>query len=178
MAFERALETCRAGDIETFVTTLAGQLGQAYILAGNVASALALLEPALEEALILQNLPQIATLKRQLGLAALYQDDIDRAERLAREAATIAEPAGYRMIHASSLHLQAMVCLRRRGGHLDGGVSAAGRAIEILQTIGAVPSLAAVRATLDRLRELNSPFGPSNAVPDVGASPPGGVIIS
>ena len=30
-SFERALSTCRAADIETFVTTFAGQLGQAYI---------------------------------------------------------------------------------------------------------------------------------------------------
>lgn len=151
VAFERALDACRAGDIETFVTTLSGQLGQAYILDGRVAAALALLEPALEEALSLQNLPQIATLKRQLGFAALQQNDLDRAKRLAGEAATIAGSAGYRMIHASALHLQAMVCLRAGGGQLDAGLEAAGRSTEILRAIGAVPSLPAVQETLAQL---------------------------
>jgi tetratricopeptide (TPR) repeat protein len=146
-AFERALETCREADIETFVTTLAGQLGHAYIAAGRVDAALELLEP------------QVATLKRQLGFAAFCQDDIDRAGRLASEAASVAASGGYRMIHSSALHLQAMVHLRRGGGNLRAGLEAAEQSIAIAQSIGAAPALAIVLATHSQLRELASRAG-------------------
>jgi class 3 adenylate cyclase/tetratricopeptide (TPR) repeat protein len=162
-AFERALENCRAADIETFVTTLAGQLGHAYVAVGRIDAALELLEPALEEALTLQNQPQVATLKRQLGFAALCQDDLGRADRLANEAAAIAAAGGYRMIHSSALHLQAMVHLHRGDGHLHAGLQAAERSIEIAQTLGAAPVLAKILATHSKLRELALKAGPGRA---------------
>jgi class 3 adenylate cyclase/tetratricopeptide (TPR) repeat protein len=146
-AFERALEACRVNDIETFVTTVAGQLGLAYIHAGRVDEAVALMEPALEEALSLKNLPQIATLKRQLGLAALRQDEVSRAQRLARDAADLASRGGYRMIHVGCLHLQAMVDLRRGGANLEAGVRAIARAQEIAKALGVAPTLPVLRET-------------------------------
>ena len=154
-SFERALSTCRAADIETFVTTLAGQLGRAYIASGRIDDALGLLEPALEEALTLQNRPQIATLKRQLGYAALCQDDLARAARLAAEAVSVAASGGYRMIHASALHLQAMVHLRQGS---DGGAGriAAEQAIAIAQALGARPALARMSVTRNQLNELET----------------------
>jgi class 3 adenylate cyclase/tetratricopeptide (TPR) repeat protein len=158
-AFERALATCRAADIETFVTTLAGQLGQAYIAEGRIDAALELLEPALEEALVLQNRPQIAMLKRQLGFAALHQDDLLRAERLAGEAAAVAASGGYRMIHCSALHLQAMVHLRRGDGQAHPGLQAIEQAIDIAQSLGAGPALAGFRATDVQLREVAARMG-------------------
>jgi class 3 adenylate cyclase/tetratricopeptide (TPR) repeat protein len=146
-AFERALEACRINDIETFVTTVAGQLGLAYIQAGRVDEAVALMEPALEEALLLKNLPQIATLKRQLGLAALRQDEVARAQRFARDAADTASRGGYRMIHVGCLHLQAMVDLQRGGEDLEAGLRAIARALEIAEALGVAPTLPALRAT-------------------------------
>jgi tetratricopeptide (TPR) repeat protein len=170
--FERALETCRTSDIETYVTTIAGQLGQVYIAAGRVEAALALLEPALEEAHALQNLPQIAMLKRQLGYAAYCQDDLARAAKLAGEAAAMAQSSGYHMIEASALHLQAMVCLRR-GESRNAGVAAAERSIEIARSIGAVPALAAMEETLAALRAR--PDGPSRRL-GTARGPDGAVI--
>jgi class 3 adenylate cyclase/tetratricopeptide (TPR) repeat protein len=153
-AFERALETCRTGDIETYVTTIAGQLGRAYIAAGRVDEALVLLEAALEEAHALQNLPQIATLKRQLGFAAYAGVDLVRADKLAAEAVSIAGGGGYRMIEAAALHLQAMIALRR-GESLGLGLVAAERSIEIARSIGATPALVAMEETWARLSALS-----------------------
>ena len=114
-----------------------------------------LLEPALEEALTLQNRPQIATLKRQLGYAALCQDDLARAARLAAEAVSVAASGGYRMIQASALHLQAMVHLRQGS---DGGAGrlAAEQAIAIAQALGARPALARMSVTRESIERVRT----------------------
>ena len=156
------------GDIETYITTIAGQLGRAYIAAGRIDEAVALLEPALEEAHALQNLPQIATLKRQVGFAAYARGDLARADKLAVEAASIAAAGGYRMIEAAALHLQAMVALQH-GEAVEQGLVAAERSVELARSIGAAPVLVAMEETKAGLRALAlGPSRRSGAAPALG----------
>ncbi len=155
-SFERALVTCRAADIETFATTLAGQLGQAYIAAGRVDDALSSARArAGRRALTLQNGPQIAMLKRQLGYGALCQNDLARAARLSAEAASVAASGGYRMIHASALHLQSMVHLRQSQRPARRN-SSGGTGDRDCPVLGARPALARMSVTRNQLAEVRN----------------------
>jgi class 3 adenylate cyclase/tetratricopeptide (TPR) repeat protein len=155
-ALESALDACRANDIQTFVATIACQLGPAYVQVGRAADAVAYLEPALEEALSFRNLSLVAMLKRQLGFAVLQQGDTARAERLAREAAEAAAGGGYRMTMASSLHLKGLVALQRGGEDVRDGLRAVEQALAIAEALGLEPMLAGLR---DVAAELSAAAG-------------------
>jgi tetratricopeptide (TPR) repeat protein len=136
---ERAVNLCETGDLPTVFLEIAGPLASAYAGAGRAAEAIALLERAVAQAVILRHRLGHALRSGSMAEALLVAGRIEDAAPLAKLYAQFARAANTKGPLAWALHLLANVAIRTEPPDVETAETALGECLALTTDLGMQP---------------------------------------